>query len=94
MPTPPLPDSLALEALEALEKHDKIYLAAKALDLNRSTFLNRVKVAKQRGLQLSDGAGCLRGVSRLHGKVAAPGDYIPQKQGRSGAGQRGALVFS
>ena len=75
MPTPPLPDSLALEALEALKKHGRIYLAASALDLNRNTFLNRVKVAEERGLQLSDGARSIVATANLNG-VEAKGGWI------------------
>jgi|TARA_R110000744_G_scaffold36631_3_gene84500 hypothetical protein len=57
MPTPPLSDALALEALEALEAHQhKAKNAAAALGINYSAFQHRVSVAKSRGLHFSAGA--------------------------------------
>lgn len=50
MPTPPLSDELALEALIMLEQHGRTYLAAKALGLHVSTFTKRVQKARERGL--------------------------------------------
>jgi hypothetical protein len=55
MPTPPLSDELAREALQALSEHDTQSAAALALGLNRDTFRSRVKTAQTRGLHLSEG---------------------------------------
>ncbi len=57
MPTRPLSDKLAREALEALETHqNKATKAAASLGINYSTFQHRVRTAKSRGLHLSAGA--------------------------------------
>jgi hypothetical protein len=50
MPTPALPDELAQEAADALEKHGRKFLAAKALGLDPRTYGDRLKVAARRGL--------------------------------------------
>lgn len=50
MPTPPLSDELALQAVEAFRTHGRKYLAAKALGLDDRTFDSRLKVASRRGL--------------------------------------------
>jgi hypothetical protein len=50
MPTPPLSDAKALEAVEALRKYGRQHLAYKALGLNEKTFRNRLRVAAERGL--------------------------------------------
>lgn len=55
MPTPPLSDELAREALQALSEHTTQAAAADALGLNRDTFRSRLKTAQTRGLHLSDG---------------------------------------
>jgi hypothetical protein len=52
MPTPPLTDELAIEAVEALQKHGRKYLAAKALCLDARTFDSRLKKAAERGFLL------------------------------------------
>jgi len=57
MPTPPLSDEHAREAMEAWLAHDKRpSIAAEALGLNPKTFDGRLKIAKARGMHLSDGA--------------------------------------
>ena len=57
MPNPPMSDKLAIEAIEALDRHDgKAFLAAKELGVNDNTFRSRIKKAKERGLHLSNGA--------------------------------------
>lgn len=55
MPTPPLSDELAREALQALSEHSTQAAAADALGLNRDTFRSRLKTAQTRGLHLSEG---------------------------------------
>lgn len=55
MPTPPLSDELAREALQALSEHGAMTAAALALGVNASTLKSRVQTAKGRGLHLSDG---------------------------------------
>jgi hypothetical protein len=50
MPTPPLSDEKALEAVEALRRYGRKHLAAKALNLNEKTFRHRLKIAAERGL--------------------------------------------
>ena len=55
MPTPPLSDELAREALQALSEHGTKTEAAASLGLNRDTFRSRVRTAQTRGLHLSDG---------------------------------------
>lgn len=52
MPTPPLSDELALQAVDALKEHGRKYLAAKALGLHPDTLNNRLKAAAERGLML------------------------------------------
>lgn len=52
MPTPPLSDELAIEAVEALKTHGRKFLAAKALDLHVCTFQKRLNIAAKRGLML------------------------------------------
>jgi hypothetical protein len=52
MPAPALSDELAQEAVAALAKHGRKYLAADALGLDRRTFDSRLKVAALRGLML------------------------------------------
>ena len=57
MPTPPLSDELAREALEALETHQhNVKDAAAFLELSYTTFQHRINVAKSRGLHFSPGA--------------------------------------
>ena len=46
MPTKPLSEALRRETLDALEKYGSVTEAAKALDVNRSTFSHRVYTAK------------------------------------------------
>ena len=55
MPTPPLSDELAREALQALSEHGNKTAAAHALGINRHTYRSRLLVAEARGLHLSDG---------------------------------------
>lgn len=50
MPTPPLSDELAREALQALSEHSTQAAAADALGLNRDTFRSRLKTAQRRGM--------------------------------------------
>lgn len=49
MPTPPLSDDLAREALEAVRTHGSKGAAARALGVPVNTFRNRIKVAIERG---------------------------------------------
>lgn len=57
MPTPPLSDALAQEALDAYEQCDHSKRrAAKLLGIADSTFTNRFNAARSRGLHLSEGA--------------------------------------
>lgn len=69
MPTPPLSDEKALEAVEAVRKHGRKYLAAQALGIDHSTLSSRLKVAAKRGLDDQPGppAGqILSGTSTLY----------------------------
>jgi len=50
MPTPPLPDSVLLEAVEALRSVGTVIGAARSLGLDRGTFKNRLIRAAQRGI--------------------------------------------
>lgn len=74
MPTPPLPDELLLEAVEAWERNDKKkYLAARELGLHANTFDNRLKRAFLKGLHLSDGARAQINAGKLSGAEAKSG---------------------
>jgi hypothetical protein len=50
VPTPALSDELAQEAVEAVQQHGTVTLAAKALGLARETLNSRVKIAASRGI--------------------------------------------
>jgi len=50
MPTPPLSDELAQQAVDAFREHGMKSLAADALGINRRTYDSRLKVAAERGL--------------------------------------------
>jgi hypothetical protein len=50
MANPPLSDAKAIEAVEALKKHGRNYLAAQSLGLNEKTFRHRLKIATERNL--------------------------------------------
>lgn len=53
MPTPPLSDALALEALDAWQRHRRSHKAAAAeLGIPERTFQNRLVIAKARGLDV------------------------------------------
>jgi hypothetical protein len=52
MPTPPLTDELAGEAVAALKQHGTKGGAARALGLDPKTYRNRLKIAAQRGMML------------------------------------------
>lgn len=57
MPAHSLSDELAREAIKAWREHDCNYKeAAKSLGVNHNTFRSRVMVAKERGLDRSEGA--------------------------------------
>ena len=57
MPTPPLSDKLAIEAVDAYARNNgKGNLAAKELGIHPNTFTNRLNIAKLRGFHLSAGA--------------------------------------
>jgi hypothetical protein len=57
MPTPPLSDELAREAVETWRAHDcRADLAAKALGLGYEAFKHRLAVGKSRGFHLPSGA--------------------------------------
>jgi hypothetical protein len=56
MPTPPLSDDLAQEALDALEAFGgRAKAAAESMGINLHTFRNRVRVARERGFHLPEG---------------------------------------
>jgi hypothetical protein len=55
MPQPPLSDEKCQEAINALAQHGGIIPAARALDLNRSTFEGRIREAKRRGFKANVG---------------------------------------
>lgn len=66
MPTPPLSDELALEAWEAYVAHDyKKKPAADSLGISDGGFSNRLKIAKERGFHLSEGARGVIGAAKL-----------------------------
>lgn len=50
MPTPPLKDSLAHEAVAAVEEHGSKAAAARALNIPEATFKHRIRVAQERGI--------------------------------------------
>lgn len=53
MPTPPLPDELLREMVQAWRAHDcKAHLAAQALGINPKTFDSRLQAARARGLHI------------------------------------------
>lgn len=52
MPTPPLSDELAREALQALSEHGNKTAAADALGINRHTYRSRLMIAEARGLHV------------------------------------------
>lgn len=54
MPTPPLSDELAREAVDAFKTHGRIYLAAKALGIDAETLRHRLKRAAERGFMLNE----------------------------------------
>ena len=49
MPTPPLPDAVLMEAVEAVSKHGSISAAAASLNIARSTLQNRIARAAMAG---------------------------------------------
>lgn len=49
MPTPPLPDAVLMEAVEAVSKHGSISAAAASLNIARSTMQNRIARAAMAG---------------------------------------------
>jgi hypothetical protein len=76
MPTPPMSDALAIEALEALERHGGVAAhAAKSLGVHADTFRSRITKAKERGLHLSTGAQSAMQSAGLNG-VEAKGGWI------------------
>jgi len=76
MPTPPLSDKLAIEAVDAYARNNgKGNLAAKELGIHPNTFTNRLSVAKSRGFHLSDGARSAMQGAGLNG-VEAKGGWI------------------
>lgn len=78
MPTPPLLDHLAREALEAFEKHGRLHLAAKALGLHVNTLVSRIKIARQRGMSTpTEAREVAHGYSPAHDlKVVVPEPLI------------------
>lgn len=79
MPTRPLSDELAQEAADALKKHGRKYLAAKALNLDQSTFDHRLKMAAMRGMMAGDfvvpDGHVIKGISAL---VNRAGETVQQ----------------
>ena len=73
MPTPPLSDELAREALAAFQQHGGKTLAANALGMHVNTFTSRLEIALDRGLQLSDGARGVISQAGLSGSEARGG---------------------
>jgi hypothetical protein len=74
MPTPPLSDELAIEALNALAENNGNYAdAARQMGIIYTTFHARVRKAKERGLQLSEGARKSMNLAGLNGMEAKGG---------------------
>ena len=55
MPTPRLTDEQCIEALQAFNDAVNATEAARSLDLPRQTYVNRLRMARERGLHLSEG---------------------------------------
>lgn len=50
MPTPPLPDSVLREAVDAVAKHQVIEFAARSIGIPRNTLRHRLELARRRGI--------------------------------------------
>jgi hypothetical protein len=74
MPTPPMPDVIGIEALDALARNNDNYAdAARELGIFYATLHSRVKKAKERGLHLSSGAQSAMQSAGLNGAEAKGG---------------------
>lgn len=74
MPTPPLTDALAAEAIEAYERNGQsCSAAAKELGIHRATFQSRLKTAHKRAMQMSEGAREQVQLAGLSGTEAVAG---------------------
>lgn len=78
MPTPPLSDEQVAQCITALNENggNKSH-AAKSLNMDRGTFVNRLRIAQERGLQLSEGARRTVSSAQLTG-IEAKGGWIHQ----------------
>ena len=88
MPTPPLPDELAIQALDALAENNGNYAdAARQVGIVYTTFHARVRKAKERGLHLSSGAQAAMQSAGLNGAEAKGGwihNYDPSTGNKTG----------
>lgn len=76
MPTPPLSDDLAREAIEAWLLHGgQTRKAAESLGLNYHGFRTRLRIGKERGFHLSPGARGVVSAARLN-PVEAKGGWL------------------
>ena len=67
MPTKPMSDAIGVEALDAFARNNENYAdAAREIGEVYGTFYSRVKLAKKRGLHLSEGA---RNMMNLSGRA-------------------------
>jgi hypothetical protein len=73
MPTRPLSDAEALEAVEATRQYGTQLAAADSLNISRSALQNRLRHATRRGLHLSEGAKEAMQATRLSGVEIAGG---------------------
>ena len=74
MPTPPLSDDLAREAVEAWQRNQfRTSKAAAELNVNYHAFRTRLKIGKARGFHLSEGVNKVLAQSRLNPAEAKGG---------------------
>ena len=96
MPTPPLSNELAIEALDALERNNgNTTNAAKELGLNYNTLQSRIAKAKERGMHLSEGARGAMQSAGLSGQEAKGGwihNYDPSTGNKTGTTRWSAPV--
>lgn len=82
MPTPPLSDELALEAVDAWKRNRKSRTkAARELGIASSTFEHRLRVAQERGLHLPQGMQESMAAANLDGMTIDGGWIITDADG-------------
>jgi len=87
MPTPPLSHEAMQEAVAAVKKHGSQAAAARSLGLHPNTFTHRLQLAREAGLNLSEGARRAMNNAGLSGAEAKGGwihNYDPETGNKTG----------